>query len=135
MAEGDVAKKIQTKRRSVEAARAAHEKANEVRKSKIQNVRAVYAKEKGGPLLEDLLAKCELFKGYHLKLAQDGVGARKTGHKLVDGSEEVENFFLDNNQRAGHLDKASGIQEIVDYVERQLNPPQANPVLKPEPQA
>lgn len=131
--DGTVAGKIQGKRKSIQAAAKAHAAANEIRLHKIQDVQASYNRIKGELALTDLLEMCSKFQKYHLKLAQDGVGARETGHKLVDGTAEVENFFLDNNQRAGHLDKAAGIQEIIDYMDRQINPPTAKPVVKPEP--
>lgn len=129
--EGTVAKKIQHKRKSIQAAADAHAKANEERLNQVKNIQAAFAQIKDSPALADILQKCTDFQSYHVKLAQDGVGARKTGYKLEDGTQEVENFFLDNNQRAGHLDKCAGIQEIIDYIGRQLNPPKANPVTPP----
>lgn len=129
--DGTVAKRIQGKRKSIQKAAKEHAKKDKERQSNIAVLRAAYAQEKDGVVLTDILAKAAQFQKYHLKLAQDGVGARKTGHKLVDGTEEVENFFLDNHQRAGHLDKASGIQELVDYINRTINPPTANPQPKP----
>lgn len=131
--DGTVAKRIQGKRRNIQKAAAEHTKKNEERASKIQNIRAAFAAEKDGLVVPHIIEMCEQFKKYHLKIAQDGVGARKTGYKLQDNTEEVENFFLSNHQRAGHLDKASGLQEIIDYIDRQINPPSADAPKKPVP--
>ena len=101
-----------------------HEKKNEVRKRDAQAIKALYREAKDTPLIEDLIAKCKQFIAYHSKIAQDGVGARETGYKLEDGTKEVQNYFLSNDEIAGEMKKASGIQELLDYIERQIADPQ-----------
>lgn len=97
-----------------------HAKKTKERAAKIRDTNAMYLSEKDNPILLDLMAKLKTFQAYHNKIAQDGIGARPTGHKLVDGSAEVETIYLTNDQRAGHLDKAAGLQELADYVDRML---------------
>lgn len=118
--EDSVAKKIQEKRTRVQKAQELHQRNTKERKDKIQEVRALYIQNKDNPVLLDILEKARSFSNYHIKIAQDGVGARKTGFKLEDGSAEVENIFLTNNKRVSELDKSAGILELVDYIERQL---------------
>jgi hypothetical protein len=104
-------------------AKATNIKNTKKRAEKAQSVQAMFAAEKDSPVLADILAKAKHFIEYHNKIAQDGVAARKTGHKLVDGSDEIEIVDLTNDKRAGHLDKSAGIQELVDYIEAKLDPP------------
>lgn len=104
-------------------AKAIHEEKTKERKADAQATKALYLAKKDDPVLQDILEKSKSFISLHNKIAQDGVGARKTGYKLENGQDEIENIYLTNNQRAGHLDKSSGIQEIVDYIERQITPP------------
>lgn len=114
-------------------AKALHEKKTKERLSDAKAVKAVYLAEKDGPLLEDILKKANGFIKYHVKIAQDGVGARKTGHLLVNNQPEVENYFLSNSEVAGEMKKAAGLQELVDYIERQITlPEQEIKVKKPE---
>ena len=100
-----------------------HEKRTKERLNESRVLKAVYMRERDGDLLEDILVKAKKFMSYHLKIAQDGMGARTTGHKLTDGTPEVENYFLKPAERCSNLDKAAGIQEIVDYIERQTADP------------
>lgn len=100
-------------------AKTVHEKASKKRSSDQKTLKAVYVAEKSAPLLEDILAKANGFIAVHNKIAQDGVGSRKTGHKLTDGSDEFDTVYLTASQRCGHLDKAAGLQELVDYIARQ----------------
>jgi len=102
-------------------AKAAHQKATKERASDAKAVKAIYLTEKEGPLLEDILKKATGFMKYHLKIAQDGVGSRKTGEKYENGTDVFEVYYLNPAERATHLDKAAGLQELVDYIERQTN--------------
>jgi hypothetical protein len=114
-------------------AKALHDKKTKERLSDAKAVKAVYLAEREGPLLEDLLKKANGFIKYHVKIAQDGVGARKTGHLLSNGQPEVENYFLSNSEIAGEMKKAAGLQELVDYIERQTKLPDATDVaVKPK---
>ncbi len=71
----------------------------------------------------DFRAKAEQFIKYHHKIAQDGMGARPTGYKLQSGEQEIENYYLTDSQIAGEMKKAAGIQEMLDYLDRMLEPP------------
>lgn len=107
----------------VQKAKALHEANTRTRKKDIEGVQAIYAAEKDGPLLQDILAMGHKYIEYHNKVAQDGVGSRKTGHKLTNGEDEFEVIYLTNDQRASHLDKSAGIQELIDSIERKIDPP------------
>lgn len=113
-----VAKKLKGRREKIQKAAELHARKNEERAKSVAQTKSYYQTERGGPILTDLLQKANLYLKYHQKIAQDGVGARKTGFKLKDGTEEVENYFLTQAERCAHLDKAAGIQEILDYIER-----------------
>lgn len=103
-------------------AKQTHVKNDKERAQDVVDKRSAYAAAKDSVILVDILAKGNQFIAMHNKIAQDGVGARATGHLLENGSQEVENIYLTNNQRAGHLDKSAGLQELVDYIVRQLAP-------------
>ena len=107
-----------------------HEKAQAERVATAQNVKAIYQAERDNPVLEDILKKATGFIKYHVKIAQDGVGARKTGHLLTNEQPEVENYFLSDSEIAGEMKKAAGIQELVDYIERQLAQPEEEVKVK-----
>lgn len=111
-----VAKRIQEKRKKIEA----HNRKQEELKQQFQQTRVDYQNNRENPVVKDILTKAQKFMAYHVKLAQDGVGARKTGHLLENNTEEVENYFLTPADRVSHLDKAAGIQELLDYINRQL---------------
>lgn len=109
----------QDNRTRAQKARDAHAKATEERAKIASDVRTSYQAEKDGPVLTDLLAKAKQFISYHNKVAQDGVGARRVG-------DSMEEYILSPAERCAQLDKAAGIQELVDYIERQL-------VIQPQP--
>lgn len=104
-------------------AKAIHDENMKALKNDHATLKALYMQEKDSPVIADILAKAKKFQEYHEKLARDGVGARKTGHKLVDGSDEIENYFLSDSEVAGNMKKSAGIQEMVDYINRMLTPP------------
>lgn len=130
--DGDVAKKIQEKRTRVQAKAAAHQKADKDRADNISNIRAAYQADRDGLIVKDILAKAKAFAAYHTKVAQDGVGARKTGFRLENGQEEVENIYFTNEKRVSELDRAAGLLELVDYIERQIEikTPQLDPEIQ-----
>lgn len=111
-----------------QAAKAEHEKQAKIRQQEQASLKALYLQERESPIIADILKKGKAFIDYHHKIAQDGVGARKTGYKLQDGTSEVENYFLSNDEIASEMKKAAGVQELVDYIERQLTLP--NPESK-----
>jgi hypothetical protein len=118
------------KKNSVRAAKAIHEKKSKERAGEAQTLKAQYLQESDSPVLQDILAKARSFADYHTKLARDGVGYRNTGARLEDGSVEQELFFFDPAKRVSELDKAAGILELVDYVERQLVVPSTTVAVK-----
>lgn len=110
-------------RTRAQKAKALHEKNQKLRAADEAALKAMYLAKKDDPVVQDILAKAKSFIQLHNKIAQDGVGARPTGEKYENGMDVIENIYLTNNQRAGHLDKSSGIQELVDYMERKLTLP------------
>lgn len=120
MSESVTAKKIQDKRSKIERAKQTHTRKTKERKNDTELIRAAYQSEKDGIVLTDILSKANAFANYHTKMAQDGVGARKTGHKLENGTDEMETVFYDHEKRITELDKAAGLLELVDYIQRQM---------------
>lgn len=111
-------------------AKALHEQKTKERASDQATLKAMYLANPDDPILVDILSKSQQFIDYHVKIAQDGVGARKTGFKLSDGTAEVENYFFTNDEIASEMKKAAGIQELLDYLHRQLKIPTEPKVKK-----
>lgn len=113
------AKTIQDNRTRVQKAKQLHEQKSKERSDKISNTKAAYQSIKDHPAFLDLVEKAKTFVAYHQKIAQDGVGARPTGYKLQDGSQETETYYLTAEKRVNELERAAGQQELIDYLERQ----------------
>lgn len=97
--------------------KAALDKRTEVQKTagKAQKaVDALYLKWSKEPVFEDFMKVINSFADYHRKISQDGIAYKRLS------SDRVEEITLDPTQRVGHLDKAAGIQEILDYIDRRL---------------
>jgi hypothetical protein len=110
-----------TKEKNINRAKIAkenHEKASKDRADTINKIHVAFLNGNWDIIYPNLIEKITGFQKYHIKIAQDGVGARTTGYKLEDGSPEVENIYLTASQRASHLDKAAGLEEILDYLNR-----------------
>jgi hypothetical protein len=105
------------------AAKALHEKNSQIRKGEAETLKAQYLKEKANPVLVDILTKAKSFASYHTKMAQDGVGARATNDRYENGQPVMETVYYSNEKRISEIDKASGILELVDYIERQITEP------------
>lgn len=115
-----VKQKQQAKKRSV--AKKTHDVKTKERANQVIDLKVAYGQKDAQVVVADILEKAKKFISYHNKIAQDGVGARKTGFKTANDQDEVETVYLTNDQRAGHLDKSAGIQELVDYIERMETP-------------
>lgn len=112
-----------------QAAKKRYEEAAAQRESDAKALKASYLAGKGDIIVDDLKKKIANWMALNNKVAQDGVGARATGHKLTDGSEEIENVYLTSEQRASYLDQSKGMQAIYDYIVRQTTIPA--PAAKP----
>lgn len=108
---------------NAQKAKAAHETASKQRASDQAALKGAYRAGDGEVILEDLRKKILLWQSLNNKVAQDGVGSRPTGHKLVDGSQEQEYVYLTPTQRASYLDQSKGQQAILDYIDRMLEAP------------
>jgi hypothetical protein len=108
-----------------QAAKILHERAAEKRAKDQALVAVEYraAAESEDVVLEDIRKKLRGYIEYHTKMARDGVGIQKTGHVLENGEAEVETVFYTNEKRVSELDKAAGLLELSDYIDRQLTPP------------
>lgn len=96
-----------------------HKQKTEERKREADEIRHQYAQIKDSPALADILAKARTFAAYHLKLAKDGVGAKQEG---VDesGRPKMVDYYLTSEQRIAELDKASGQEQLIAYIEDKL---------------
>ncbi len=97
-----------------------HDENTKTRANDIVFIKAQYLKEKDNVVVLDILEKAKSFAKYHTKMAQDGVGVRKTGHKLTNGMDETETIYYSNEKRLNELDRATGLLELIDYIERQF---------------
>ncbi len=110
MNDGSVAKRIKTKREALEKRRELHAKNTKERAKAASDIKAAYMAAANDPVLLDVLAKAKAFCAYHIKVAKDGVGTDIKG-ALV---------YHSNERRVSELDRAAGIQSLIDYIERQL---------------
>lgn len=110
----------QDNRTRAQKAKDLHEANTQKRADELATLKGFYLAEVDNPVLLDILNKIEAFKAVHLKVAQDGVGSRKTGEKYENGSDVFDLIYLTPAQRAAHLDKAAGLQEIADYIGRMI---------------
>lgn len=84
-----------------------------------KKLKAAYKKLEGTEAFADLLAKISSFGDYHIKIAKDGVGYRD--EVKPDGTKEQVLVQFTNEQKIDHLQRAAGIEEISDYITRQLS--------------
>ena len=99
--------------------KAVQQKASEERANAQKLLKAEYFKIKKSAAVEDLLIKMRGFIDYHTKVAKDGV-AYENG-KDADGNLIQHTVRFTPEQRVSHLDKAAGLEEILDYIDRQLS--------------
>lgn len=127
-----VVNKIQRNRNKKLKAAKLHEEKEAERKKVISDTKAAYNAIKGKPAFKDILEKAKTFAAYHTKLAQDGVGYRNTGGVLTNGQPEQEIYYYTAEKRVSELDKAAGILELVDYIERQIADAPVAPIVDKE---
>lgn len=111
--ENEVQGRLQVKK-SEQKAKAA------VRASEVDSLRHSYARIKDEPAFLDILAKAKSFAAYHAKMAKDAVGYRDTGQFDDKGKAIQEIVYYKGEKRLAELDKAAGIEELEDYILRQL---------------
>lgn len=100
--------------------RAAHKARVEEQSKEIDAIKHSYARIKDEPAFRDLLAKAKSFAAYHTKMAKDGVGYRDTGQFDERNKPIQEIVYYTNEKRVSELDKAAGIEELEDYILRQI---------------
>ena len=81
------------------------------RAEKIKGIKSAYLAEKNGIVITDLLQKLKLMSEYHAKIAKDCVGYKNEGKEI---------YHLSSEERMKELDKSAGIDEITDYITRQI---------------
>lgn len=115
---GEVRQKTEAMTRA-QRARAEHEAKTSERLNDLREVRNSFREIKDTPAMKNLIHYINTMVKMNEKIARDGVGARRTGYKLENGQEEVENIFLSKDERVAKLDRAAGQQDILDYLLRQ----------------
>lgn len=105
-----------------EEKRQARERAVAQREAREKQLKADYRKIKDEPAFVDLVAKIRSFAEYHTKIAKDGVGFENKVIGQHEGAPIQEQVVvkLTHEQRVTDLDKAAGIEEILDYVTRKV---------------
>lgn len=106
-----VKEKITDRKTRIQKAQQIHLKNTKERSDIIANTKAAYLAEKDGLVLTDLLEKTKKMSEYHLKIAKDGIGYKPDAKDY---------YILSSDERLRELDKSSGIDEIVDYINRQI---------------
>lgn len=97
-----------------------HQKNEEERKRAAEQLKADYASIADSPALADILAKARQFADWHLKLAKDGVGSKNVGVDPETNQPQFEDYYLTSEQRIAELDKASGQEQLIAYIEGKL---------------
>lgn len=111
----------------VQKVKALHEEKDRERQGNAQTLKAEYLRAADDVVLKDILAKAHSFVAYFEKLAKDGVGAKKVGED-VDGRDIIEDITFTPDQRLSNLDKASGIESLIAYIEGKLKVEMPAPV-------
>lgn len=114
-------KKANTTR--AQRAKAANKAGTKRRAETSQTLQAAYKAESDGPVLTDLVKNAKQWIQYHHKVAQDGVGSKPSGRINENGQPEFSVVTLTQAERVSHLDKAAGIQEVLDHIDRKIDPP------------
>lgn len=104
----------------LEAKKAAQKQRQETAKREIEQRKADYASNAENPALLDILTKAKSFRDYHTKLAIDGVGARVTAVDPETQKQTVEEYKLSADETMRELGAASGLTQLVVYIENQL---------------
>lgn len=112
--EEDVASKISQKKAKIAQA----DRLRRERNDRLSDVKKLWEAAADGQLVADIRDKLDGFILMHTQMARQGVAVRSTGKRSENG-EELETVFLTSEQRVAHLDQAKGIQEFLDYVDRQ----------------
>jgi hypothetical protein len=105
-----------------------HQKKANERANKQNELKVSYKKIIDEPAFKDILAKAKQFAAYHLTLAKDGVGYQQTGGKDDSGNPLQATVFFSHEKRVTELDKAAGIEELSNYIERQVSEEALTPV-------
>lgn len=113
--ENKTLKRIQDKKNRIQKVQELHQRKNKERADVISLTKAQYLAEQNSPVVMDILVKAKSFAAYHTRIAQDGVG-----YKSNEKGAEPEIYHLTNEKRVSELDRAAGILEMVEYIERQF---------------
>lgn len=103
-----------------------HDRAAKEREFAVKQIRAMFQSPTHAELLQHILQKAKGLADYHTRIAQDGIGVTK------ESDDRVVTYTLKPSERVSYLDKASGIMEIVDYINRQIHAPAPEPEQKTE---
>ena len=108
-------KRIHDKKNRIQKVQELHQRKDKERADAISLIKTSYLIEQQNPVILDILAKAKSFAEYHMRIAKDGVG-----YKIIEKGEEPEIYHLTSEKRVSELDKAAGISELLDYIERQF---------------
>ncbi len=115
--EEKVVQEIQDKRSRIDKAKEAHQRADKERADAISLTKASYQANLQDPVILDVIRVAKNLAAYHTKVAQDGVGYRE-GALNNNGMPSQEVYYLTSEKRCSELDRAAGLLEIVDYIDR-----------------
>lgn len=106
-------------RTRIQARKELHERKEAERKAAAEQLQTEYNGVKDSPAVQDILAKARAFAAYHNQLAVDGVGTRVVGND-ENGNPKLEDFHLSDSQTMRELGAASGLRQIIVYLESKL---------------
>lgn len=90
-----------------------------VAKEKSEALKGEYQSIQNSAAFVDLLAKGRALATFHMKIAKDGVGYKEG---VNDKGEVVQvEVKLSNDERLRELDRSAGLDELIGYIERQLD--------------
>lgn len=127
MEDDKVAKRINDKRTSIQKTKELHERNAKVRAEVTSLTRSQYQAERNNPVVLDILAKAKSLVAAKTRVSQDGIG-----YRTAAGAKEPELIYLTSEKRLSELDKAAGMLEIIDYIERQFSNLPETPKSQPE---
>lgn len=107
----------------------AHKEATKERTRHSNDLRISFKKIKDEPAFAEIMRMAKGFADYHSKMAKDGVGYRDNGNRDISGNPQQEIVYFTNEKRVSEMDKAAGIEEVIDYLVRNTSGENLKPLV------
>lgn len=113
----------------VAKAKKAHEQANKERADEANALRISFKNIKDEPAFQHTLYMLQHLADLHTRVAKDGGGYRDTGRRDISGNAEQELVFFTPEKRMSELDQASGLEEGLAWMQRQITDDALKPIV------